>query len=262
MLKKLLKYDLKSKLPFLCIFYALAIGCALLSRLFGLFSEVPMVNILSQFFAGATISMIFNILINLTLRSWALFRQNLYGDPSYLMHTLPVEKKTLYLSKALDGLITLTVSFGVIGLTLLIQYYGTALWTKAGLFLRLFSQGRPAMVATLLIGILFLEIANMFQCGFTGLILGHKMNRHKMGYSVLAGLGVYAAGSLFVFAVIGMMALFNDSIRQFFLSAQTQPVEMNDLWLLIALSSAAYAFLILAMYFLNVKWLKQGVNVD
>lgn len=262
MLRKLLKYDLKSKLPFLCIFYALALGCALFSRLFGFFSDVPILNIIGQIFSGATISMIFNILINNTLRAWGLFRQNLYGDTSYLTHTLPILRPTVYLSKALDGLITLTVSFGVIGLTLFLQYYGTELWTKAGLFLRLLSQGRPAMVAALLIGILFLEIVNMFQCGFTGLILGHKMNKNKVGYSVLAGLGFYMVGSLVVFAVVGIVALFNDSVKQFFLSAQTQPVEINDLWLLIAICSGTYALLIVATYFLNVKWLNQGVNVD
>ena len=262
MLSKLLKYDLKSKLPFLCIFYGLAIGCAVLSRVFLIFSEVPILNIIGQIFSGAAISMMFNILINNTLRSWGLFRQNIYGDPSYLTHTLPVRKTEIYLSKALDGLITMTISFGVIGLTLFILYYGTTLWTMAGAFLQMISGGRPCLVALLIVGCLFLEVVNMLQCGFTGLILGHRMNKGKIGYSVLAGLGVYVLGSLLIFAVVGIVALFNDSVRQLFLSAQTQTVQMEDLWLLVAICSIAYVLLILANYFVNVKLLNKGVNVD
>ena len=262
MLSKLLKYDLKSKLPFLCIFYGLSIGCAVLSRVFLAFSEVPILNIVGQIFGGAAISMMFNILINNTLRAWGLFRQNLYGDASYLTHTLPVRKKDIYLSKALDGLITLTLSFGVVGLTLFVLYYGTKLWDTVGLFLQVVSGGRPYLVVFLIIGCLFLEVVNMFQCGFTGLILGHRMNKGKIGYSVLAGLGVYILGSLLVFAVVGVTALFNDSVRQLFLSVQTQAVLVEDLWLLVGICGAAYAALIVATYFVNVHLLNKGVNVD
>lgn len=262
MLRKLLKYDLKSKLPFLCIFYGLAIGCAVLARVFLIFSEVPILNIIGQIFSGAAISMMFNILINNTLRSWGLFRQNIYGDPSYLTHTLPVRKTDLYLSKALDGLLTLFLSFGVVGLALFILYYETKLWTMAGAFLQIISGGRPYMAALLIIGCLFLEVVNMLQCGFTGLILGHKMNKGKIGYSVLAGLGVYILVSLLVFAVVGVTALFNDSVKQLFLNVQTQTVLMEDLWLLLAICCATYAVLIVATYFVNVKLLNQGVNVD
>ncbi len=260
MLKKLLKYDLKSKLPFLCIFYALAIGCALMSSVIGLFSEVPILNIIAQIFAGATISMVFNILINNTLRSWALFRQNVYGDPSYLTHTLPLGKTTIYLSKALDGLITLTISFGVIGLSLFIQYYGTELWDIAKALLGQFSGDRTFLMACLLLGILFLEVVNMLQCGFSGLILGHKMNKGKVGYSVLAGLGVYTVGQLLILAVIGVIALFNPHVMNLFTGTQT--VMMDAVWTLAAVSCALYAALIVGTYFLNVKILKQGVNVD
>lgn len=204
--------------------------------------------------------MIFNILINNTLRVWGLFRQNLYGDPSYLTHTLPIPRPTVYLSKALDGLITLTMSFGVIGLTLFLQYYGTELWTKAGLFLKLLAGGHPVLVVCLLIGIFFLEIVNMFQCGFTGLILGHKMNKNKVGYSVLAGLGVYVAGQLFILAVIGVIALFNQDVMNLFTGNQT--VMMKDIWLLMAVCCVLYAGLVAGCYGLNVKLFKQGVDVD
>lgn len=262
MLSKLLKYDLKSKIPFLCIFYALAIGCAGLSRLFGLFSQVPILNIIGQIFSGAAISMIFNILINNILRSWALFRQNLYGDPSYLTHTLPVGKPTLYLSKALDGLITMCISFGVSCLTLLLLYCGTNLWDAVKMFLQMLPGGKPLLTVALLIGLVFLEVLNMLQCGFAGLILGHKMNKGKIRYSVLTGLGIYVAGSVFVFATFGVIALFNPEMRQFFVNSQSNIFMMENLRLILAVGCVAYAAFIAMLYVLNVKWLTQGVNVD
>ena len=45
----------------------------------------------------------FNIIINNVLRFWVRFRQTMYGDESYLTHTLPVEKNTLYASKMLSA---------------------------------------------------------------------------------------------------------------------------------------------------------------
>lgn len=262
MLSKLLKYDLKSKLPFLCIFYALAIGCAGLSRLFGLFDQVPILNIIGKFFSGAAISMIFNVLINNVFRSWGLFRQNLYGDPSYLTHTLPVTKPTLYLSKALDGLITLCLSFGVSCLTLCILYYGTTLWDTVVTLLKVLPGGKPLLAVVLLVGLVFLEVLNMLQCGFTGLILGHKLNKGKVGYSVFIGLGVYTVASIFVFAIFGVIALFNEEMRQFFVNSQSNFFMMESLRMLLVVGCIAYAACIGILYGLNVKWLKQGVNVD
>ena len=49
--------------------------------------------------SGTAISMMFSIVINNLMRLWVRFKNNFYGDESYLTHTLPIDKKTLYLSK-------------------------------------------------------------------------------------------------------------------------------------------------------------------
>ncbi len=260
MLRKLLKYDLKGVVPFLCIFYLLAVGFAGLSRLFLLFDDVLIWNIIGQIFSGAAISMMFSIFINIAMRSWVLFRQNLYGDPSYLTHTLPVRKSDIYLSKALAGLIAMALSFGVIGLTLLIQYYGTPFWKQICTLALLLSQGHPVFVVCLLMGILFLQITNVLQCGFSGLILGHKQNKGKLIWSVLAGLGVYVVGQLLMLAVVGVIALFNQDFMNLFTTAQM--VKMNYIWSLLAVCGILEIGLITGCYFLNVKLFRQGVNVD
>ena len=64
MLKKLLKYDLKNIFKFLVIFYSLALFFAVLTRIFFSIDNSLMMNIIGQVCSGATISMMFSILIN------------------------------------------------------------------------------------------------------------------------------------------------------------------------------------------------------
>ena len=123
MLGKLLKYDLKNIFKFLAIFYSLALFFATLTRIFFSIENSLVMNIIAQICSGTAISMMFSILINNLMRMWVRFKHNLYGDESYLTHTLPVKKHTLYLSKSIVAVITLFTSVVVIGGTLFIAYY-------------------------------------------------------------------------------------------------------------------------------------------
>ena len=123
MLKKLLKYDLKGMFKFLIIFYSLSLFFGLLTRIFLSVENSFIINVIGQVCSGVTISMIFNILINNLIRLGVKFKNNFYGDESYLIHTLPVDKKNLYLSKMITAIITLFTSMLVIGVTIFIAYY-------------------------------------------------------------------------------------------------------------------------------------------
>ena len=82
MLKKLLKYELKNIFKFLVIFYSLSIFFSILTRIFLSIENSFIMNILGQITSGATISMMFSILINNLMRLWVRFKNNLYGDES------------------------------------------------------------------------------------------------------------------------------------------------------------------------------------
>ena len=83
MLKKLLKYDLKSMFKFLIVFYSLSIFFAILTRIFLNINNSFMMNIIGQICSGTTIAMVANILINNTIRLWVRFKNNFYGDECY-----------------------------------------------------------------------------------------------------------------------------------------------------------------------------------
>ena len=121
MLNKLLKYDLKSINIVLIVFYGLSIFFSLLTRIFLSIDNSFVSNVIGQICNGTMIAMMFNIIINNLIRLWVRFKQNFYGDESYLTHTLPVEKKTLYLSKFIVSVITLLISILVIVLSYILH---------------------------------------------------------------------------------------------------------------------------------------------
>ena len=264
MLKKLLKYDLTANFRFLTIFYSIGLFFAILTRLFLGIENSLVMDVIGKICTGITISMIFNILINNTMRFWVRFKQNLYGDESYLTHTLPVEKQTLYLSKALAALITLLASMAVITLSLFAAFYSKAnleilknLLTSVAVS---FDSSVTGIIVAFLL-IFFLELANILQIGFTGIILGNKMQTNKTIFSVVFGFAAYMASQTLVLIALFITALFSPDLMNLFITNETT-LSMSAIKALIILSILVYTLLLFIVYFINVKLFKQGVNVD
>lgn len=263
MLKKLLKYDLKNIYKFLIIFYSLAIFFSALTRIFLNIEDSFIMNIIGQICSGVTISMMINILVNNLLRLWVRFKENLYKDESYLTHTLPIEKSTLYASKVLTSLISLFISVCIIGLTLFIAYYSKEnLETLKNFILPVVNIYNTSVLKIVLIFlfIFFIEFANALQAGFTGIILGHKMNNAKTGYSVLFGFVTYMVIQIFGLLVIFFVSLFNKDLMNLFVTNEIINLEM--LKVIIYLSIAIYFVTFVAGYIINLNLLKKGVDVD
>ena len=206
---------------------------------------------------------VFNILINNVMRLWVRFKSNFYGDESYLTHTLPVDKKTLYLSKALDGVISLFISVLVIALALFIAYYSKEnIELLKNLLLSVADIMGCSVIKIILafLFICFLEIANMVQAGFCGIILGHKMNNMKTGFSVLYGFLCYMATQVFVLIIIFITGLFNKDIMNLFFTNEIVNIEMIKF--IIYLAIVIYTVTLFIGYIINVKLFKVGVNVD
>ena len=229
MLKKLLKYDLKSIFKFLIIFYSLALFFGLLTRIFLGIKNSLVMNIIGEVCSGAAISMMFSILINNLMRLWVRFKENLYGDESYLTHTLPISKKTLYLSKTLTAIITVFTSIVVIALTLFIAYYSKEnLTTIKNILLPIVNIYDSTIINILLVilFVFFLEFFNLLQSGFTGIILGHKKDNLKVGYSVFFGFVTYMLIQIFALFIIFITALFNKDLMNLFITNEIISIDM------------------------------------
>ena len=263
MLKKLLKYDLKNKIKFLLIFYILSIFFALLTRMFFNIENSFIMNVIGQICSGVTISMMFNIIINNLMRLWVNFKQNLYGDESYLTHTLPIEKETLYLSKIISSIITTFTSIIVIALTIFIAYYSKEnLETVKNMLFPLADAYNSTVMLILIVFffILFLEFMNIIQCGFTGIILGHKRNNNKTLFSVLFGFVTFTVSQLIVLITLFIVALFNKDIMNLIFT--NEMISIDSTKIIIYMSIIMYTVVLIASSFINVKLFEKGVNVD
>lgn len=263
MLKKLLKYDLENVYKILVVFYCLAIVFAILTRLFLNIENSFMMEIIGRICSGTTIAMIINILINNVMRLWVRFRNNFYGDESYLTHTLPIEKKTLYLSKGLVFIITLFTSFIVIGATLFIAYYSKENIESIKNFLLPIADAYGSTVIKLLVAFLFiffLQFTDIVQSGYTGIILGHRKNSGKIGFSVLIGFVFYICTQIFAVALLFLISLFNKDLMNLFITNEIIKVDVVKSIIYIAI--AIYAIILIFVYFTNQSIFKKGVNVD
>ena len=263
MLKKLLKYDIKDIYKGLVIFYILSIIFSILTRIFLSIENSFILNIIGQVCSGVTISMLFNILINNLMRLWGRFTQNLYKDESYLTHTLPVEKKNIYISKILTSIITLFTSILVIALSIFIAYYSKEnLNILKNLLLPLVNIYDSTMLGILsvLFLIFFLEFINALQSGYTGIILGHKMNNNKIIFSILFGFATYTVIQVFGLLIIFIVSLFNKDLMNLFITNDIINIDM--LKIIIYLSIFIYSISFIVFYIINIKLFKKGVNVD
>lgn len=263
MLKKLIRYDLESIFKFLIIFYSLSIFFAILTRIFLNIDNSLIMSIIGKICSGISISMIVNILINNLMRLWVRFKNNLYGDESYLTHTLPIDKKTLYLSKVTTSVITLFTSIIVIGLTLYIAYYSKEnIQTLKNILLPIANAYGSTILKILsaFLFVFFLEFANALQSGYTGIILGHKMNGTKTGLSVLFGFISYMITQVFALLLIFIVALFNSDLMNLFFTNEIVNIDMIKF--IIYLAIIIYTITLFIGYLFNLKLFKKGVNVD
>ena len=263
MLIKLMKHDLKSALKVLSIFYGIGIVFAALTRILFSVDNSTLLAILGKICSGVTISMMFNIIINNVLRMWGRFIQNLYGDESYLTHTLPVTRTMHYMAKAVTTIITLFVSTAVIVLLLFVAYYSKENIEMLKSLLFPVSQAYDFSVTGIIVvglAVVFLEILNALQCGFTGIILGHRMNSGKIGFTVLFGLAVYMASSTVVVAILAIVGLFSPDVMNVITTADAMSVDTVKT--VLGISIGAYSALAAASCIINSKLLERGVNID
>ena len=255
MLGKLLKYDLKKLLKFICIFYIITLIIGILTRLF-INTDSPFVMyLIGKILSGTLISMFASILINCLMGLWIRsFAHGVYKDESYLTHTLPVTKTQIYVSKFLTAVITAFLSLTVIVGAAFIAYYTSERWLMVK---QMFFAGSAWRFTVLVLIIFFLEFVNLIQCGYTGIILGHKMNTGKVGFSVLFAFLVDTVSQLIILAFSAAAALVNVDFKELFVSQNVKVAQDVLLWLI-----PIYLLVIAADAIINIKLLNKGVNID
>jgi hypothetical protein len=109
--------------------------------------------------------------------------------------------------------------------------------------------------------IIFLEVFNAIQCGFLGIILGHKMNNGKIGYSVLFGFITYLLAQSLILGLVFVYGIFDSTVMELFKTA-TINIDVTAFKTLAIVSSLLYIIIIFIMNILCKKELSKGVNVE
>lgn len=122
MLSKILKYDLKYIYKTLIIYYILVAIAALLSYFLPKISPAPFFQISGTIFQNVTLSLAVATVVTGLMRLWVNFQQKFYGDPSYLYHTLPVSRRTLFQSKIIAAMLVTLTNLAVCIAAMLVAY--------------------------------------------------------------------------------------------------------------------------------------------
>lgn len=263
MLGKLLKYDLKWIYKLLIIFYSLAIIFSVFGRIFTEIENSLIFNIIGQVCNGTAITMVINILINNLIRVWVRFVRNLYKDESYLTHTLPINKKTIFLAKVLSAIITMLTSALVIVICLAICYYSKANieWIKQTLeFVAATYNSTVVGFLLTVASVFFLELIFALFAGYIGIIIAHRADNLKMLKSVIYGFISYIIPQIITILIIFIAGLFNKDIMNLFNT--TNVVNIEIIKSIMNIGIIVYLCYIVIYYFIGKKQFEKGVNVD
>ena len=263
MLGKLLKYDLKWVYKLIVIFYILAFIFSVIGRAFCQIENSLVFEIVSQISFGCAISMIVSSLINSLMRLWVRFVKNVYKDESYLTHTLPVEKKEIFVSKVISGLICIFTTTIIAIVCLFICYYSEQNIETLKTILELAATTYNTTVFNLLLlvsVVLFLEIVFILLVGYVGIILGHKSSKSKMAKSIVIGFALYIIFQALTLGLIGIYGLFNPQVMN--LINTTEIINVEAIKSVMYAGIGIYVIYIICLYFLGQKNLNKGVNVE
>ena len=125
MLSKLLKYDFKSLSKTIFPIYLVSLLLALLTRGVNMLADkFNVFSIPSGFISAIFVIVLIAIPIMTFVFTILKFYQNLIKDEGYLMHTLPVSKHSLILSKTISSTAFILLSFIMSILFLFVGVYG------------------------------------------------------------------------------------------------------------------------------------------
>lgn len=263
MLGNLLKYDLKGVYKVVVVFYILAFIFSCIGRGLSYIENSVIFSVVTQIAFGFAISMMVSSLINCLMRLWVRFIRNIYKDESYLTHTLPVEKKTIYASKVIVALICIFTTTVVIVACLFICYYSEANMQalKSSLELTASTYNTTVLNLLLLISfVLFLEIMFIVLIGYVGIILGHKSNQNKMAKTIIISFALYMLTQIITLGLIYIFGLFNSNVMN--LINTTDIINVNAIKSVMYAGIGIYAIYIVIYYILGNKQLEKGVNVE
>lgn len=261
MLGKLLKNDLKKNLRWMWILFVSTIAIAALDR--GckelaenlVFFKVFAIVLDSIFYA-----LLANTIVQPFLRGFMNFSKSLYGDESYLTHTLPVTKNQIINSKFLTALIEILLGFICLVISLLIVFASPTLFTTLKLLISTIVVGEISVFWTLFLFILLVvvEFLMFISIIYFSIVIGYRSKEKKV-------LKAFLFTALFSFAsssVLSMVMVIVLLINGIDLTSTVLTMSSSAFLSIFLTGIIVYICVSVLFYILTKIAFRKGVNVD
>ncbi len=260
MLSKLLKYDFKSLSKILIPVYLVSLLLALLTRVINMLADkFHIFSVPSGFISGIFVVVLIAIPIATFIFTILKFYQNLIKDEGYLMHTLPVSKNSLILSKTISSTVFIILSFVFTILFLFVGVYG--LWFDSSflsLIWDLFKQIDTLFIILTLLSILISVIYNQVMI-YASIALGQKHN-NKVMYSVIYGVVLYNVTQILSVVILIPVMFLDPNYQKYINGTSISDFGLINGYLLFALFLSI--LFTVAYYILTVKVLDKKLNLE
>ena len=261
MFSKLLKKDLKKDLSWMWILFVSAILVSLLARgCSELGANISFFKVLSIFLDTVFYALIANCIIHPFLRSFLNFTKSIYGDESYLTHTLPVTKNQIINSKFLTALIEILLGFVCVISALLIRFASADFFTIIELLLSTLISGKFStfLVIALIVLLIIVEFLMFISIIFFSIVKAYKSKEKKVLKSFLIT-GLMSFIALTILAVVMLVVMLINGVD---LTSNIIVLSSSALYSLIISGIVVYSAVIIVFYYLTKREFNKGVNVD
>ena len=260
MLKKLLKYDIKSYASTTLPLFGLALLLAVFSRIFTQLNDITpilrvpteLVNVLSILMTNALPFIIFAIGIE-------KFNKQITKDEGYLTHTLPVKKQIIITSKLITQTLfqigSLIVLFASMCIIENIKLNTIINFIKS---IKVFITQYSVITPTLILLIIIAEYAVINLLIFTAISFGQKHSTNKSKFAILYGIILYIIQQ-FVTAII-YMPLFKN--KQWLNELEKTFPDKTVLNVVLVIGLSALLITSIVYYILTTKNLEKKLNLE
>lgn len=260
MLKKLLKYDLKSMSNTIFPIYGLTLLLALLSRIFIVLSDItPVFKTPMALVTGLALLISIGIIFVTFVIAIDKFNKQMTKDEGYLTHTLPVKKQTIIGSKLITQILFQIGSLFVSAASLCIigDISFNEIKDVIEAIFEIFTEYR-VLTPTLVLLTIFIGYTVLTLLIYTAISFGQRHATNKSKFAILYGVILYVVQQV-VTATLFMPLLANESFIEELEKTLPKASVLN---LSLTISITILAITAGIYYFLTTRNLEKKLNLE
>lgn len=206
MLRKLFKYDFKEINKSLLVLFIITIILSVINVLTS--NHGSNETLLSLFIVTTDLALvlIFLILVFSIIVTYSRFRETMYKDEAYLIHTLPVKTTTIYDAKVLASIVSILLALLVAGVCFVYVFSHSFL---ISFICKTLKDSKDTMETISFCLYAIIDVVMFFLCLINGLIIGFKFDKRKDLMAFIIG---FVAIFLIQFLSLTTIHLFNENM--------------------------------------------------